>query len=134
MTLEELEERIKKIEEAIQQISLQPIVYNINVEKLVVKDPVLENLTFKLEKIDIKDLSGSLNLGNNFGIKTKTHRKSKTNEFEIEKINDDEVHKESSKERKHNGSKKNENTKKHKSEQTTEQASPVSEGNKNDTE
>lgn len=124
MTLEELEERIKKIEELIQQISRQPVEYNINVEKLVVNDPVLEQLTFKLDKIDIKDLSGSLNLGNNFGIKTKTHRKSKTKELEIQMIDNDEACDEHSKEKKQHKSKKS------KSEQKDEQENSLNEDNK----
>ncbi|MNT65242.1 hypothetical protein D3C72_2032100 [compost metagenome] len=41
----------------------------IHIDNLHVHQPVLENLTFRLDQLDIKELSGSLNLGNNFGAK-----------------------------------------------------------------
>jgi DNA repair exonuclease SbcCD ATPase subunit len=77
LTIEELEEKIKKLEDIIDSMSKIPPQYYINIEKLVVNDPVLENLTFQLDKLDIKDLSGNLNLGNNFGVKTKEDKKMK---------------------------------------------------------
>ncbi|WP_171051879.1 hypothetical protein [Alteribacter natronophilus] len=40
---------------------------HIEIHKLVLEDFRLEDLTFRLDSLDIKDLSGTLNLGNNFG-------------------------------------------------------------------
>lgn len=41
--------------------------YYITIEHLQMEQPVLEQLAFRLDSLDIKELSGSLNLGNNFG-------------------------------------------------------------------
>lgn len=41
--------------------------YYITIEHLQMERPVLEQLAFQLDSLDIKELSGSLNLGNNFG-------------------------------------------------------------------
>ncbi|MDQ0253584.1 hypothetical protein J2S74_000956 [Evansella vedderi] len=46
-------------------------------EKLDINDPVIENLTFRLDNLDIKDLSGALNLGTNFGITVNQDEKKK---------------------------------------------------------
>lgn len=39
----------------------------VNVQSLHVDKASLEQLSFRLDRIDIDELSGSLNLGNNFG-------------------------------------------------------------------
>lgn len=67
--LEEMDKKIKKMEDIIEQISSKPLEYHINIEKLDIHNPVLENLTFRLDKLDIKELGGALNLGNNFGVR-----------------------------------------------------------------
>lgn len=41
--------------------------YYITIEHLQMEQPILEQLAFRLDSLDIKELSGSLNLGNNFG-------------------------------------------------------------------
>lgn len=77
MTLEELEERIRKLEETIDKMNKTPNEYYFNIDKLIVNDPILENLIFQLDKLDIKELGGTLNLGNNFGVETKDEKKIK---------------------------------------------------------
>ncbi|MBP1967589.1 hypothetical protein [Paenibacillus aceris] len=67
LTVQQLERRLKKLEEEISHlVAKHP---QIHIDTLHVHQPVLENLTFRLDHLDIKELSGSLNLGNNFGAK-----------------------------------------------------------------
>ena len=56
----------------------------------------LENLTFRLDQLDIKELSGSLNLGNNFGAKPNGKEK---NDAVDKAFQRSQVHKESKAER-----------------------------------
>lgn len=65
--LQQLERRLKKLEEELSQLtSKHP---QIHIDNVHIHQPVLDNLTFRLDALDIKELSGSLNLGNNFGTK-----------------------------------------------------------------
>lgn len=65
--IEQLELRIRKLEEQLNRAAAT--VPEIRIETLHIHQPVLENLTFRLDQLDIHELSGSLNLGNNFGTK-----------------------------------------------------------------
>lgn len=67
LTVQQLEKRLKKLEEEISNLTAKHP--QIHIDTLHVHQPVLENLTFRLDHLDIKELSGSLNLGNNFGAK-----------------------------------------------------------------
>ncbi|GGI45947.1 hypothetical protein GCM10008018_14670 [Paenibacillus marchantiophytorum] len=65
--VQQLEKRLKQLEEDLAKlVTKHP---QIHIDVLHVHQPVLENLTFRLDHLDIKELSGSLNLGNNFGAK-----------------------------------------------------------------
>lgn len=64
--LREIYKKLISIEEEVEKLKSKPE-YHINIEKLDVQ--TLENLTFALDKLDIKDLSGTLNIGNNFNTK-----------------------------------------------------------------
>lgn len=64
--LQEISEKINKLEDEIDRINNRPE-YHINIDKLDIHQ--LDNLIFRLDKLDIKDLSGALNIGNNFDIK-----------------------------------------------------------------
>lgn len=64
--LQEINEKINKLECEINEVKNKPE-YHINIDKLDVQQ--LDNLIFRLDKLDIKDLSGALNIGNNFDIK-----------------------------------------------------------------
>jgi len=66
LLLREIYKKIMSIEEEVEKLKAKPE-YHINVEKLDVQQ--LENLIFRLDNIDIKDLSGTLNIGNNFDTK-----------------------------------------------------------------
>ncbi|BFT75214.1 hypothetical protein PAENIP36_66560 [Paenibacillus sp. P36] len=67
LTVQQLEKRLKKLEEELSNLTAKHP--QIHIDTLHVHQPVLENLTFRLDHLDIKELSGSLNLGNNFGAK-----------------------------------------------------------------
>ena len=66
--LAELKHKIRKMEQIIQNINSKSPEYHINIEKIMIENPQLDNLTFRLDKLDIKELGGALNMGNNFGI------------------------------------------------------------------
>jgi hypothetical protein len=66
-TVHLLEQRLRRLEEQLADLSAKHP--RIHIDNLHVHQPVLENLTFRLDHLDIKELSGSLNLGNNFGAK-----------------------------------------------------------------
>lgn len=67
--LREINLRLNRMEEAnkskVPQISIQTV---------HIHQPVLKSLEFSLDALDIENLSGSLNLGNNFGVKTGLER------------------------------------------------------------
>ncbi|KUO77624.1 MAG: hypothetical protein APF77_19925 [Clostridia bacterium BRH_c25] len=66
LLLREIYKKLITIEEEVEKLKGRPE-YHIHVENLDVQQ--LENLVFSLDTLDIKDLSGTLNIGNNFGIK-----------------------------------------------------------------
>jgi hypothetical protein len=63
--INQLELAIKRLEKSLDEAKDKPI--HITVENMSVDRAVLESLTFKMDKLDIKELSGSLNIGNNIG-------------------------------------------------------------------
>lgn len=66
--LDEMENRFSRVEESLNrpEARQQP---QIQIENVHIHQPVLEKLEFRLDALDIEQLSGSLNLGNNFGTK-----------------------------------------------------------------
>lgn len=66
LLLREILKKLISIEEEVEKLKSKPE-YHINIEKLDVQQ--LENLTFSLDTLDIKELSGTLNIGNNFDSK-----------------------------------------------------------------
>ena len=90
--LAELRDKIKKMEQTIRYINNNSPEYHINIEKITIENPQLDNLTFRLDKLDIKELGGALNMGNNFGVEVvrgkkyrqqSKNRKSKVNNIQI---------------------------------------------------
>jgi hypothetical protein len=64
--LREIYKKLTRIETEVEKLKSRPE-YHINVEKLDVQQ--LENLIFRLDNLDIKELSGTLNIGNNYDSK-----------------------------------------------------------------
>ncbi|WP_051775323.1 hypothetical protein [Paenibacillus tyrfis] len=72
--LRDIDSRFRRIEDSLVRLS-ERIAENapsthVTVEQVHIHQPVLERLEFRLDELDIEHLSGSLNLGNNFGVKT----------------------------------------------------------------
>lgn len=63
----ELDARFARMEEALAQIKDK--LPQVIIENVVIERPVLEKLEFRFDGLEIEHLSGSLNLGNNFGLK-----------------------------------------------------------------
>ncbi|WP_276354377.1 hypothetical protein [Cohnella caldifontis] len=63
----ELDERFRRLEESLNRLHAR--FPQVTIEHLQIHQPVLEKLEFRLDALDIEQLSGSLNLGNNFGAK-----------------------------------------------------------------
>ncbi|WP_222928599.1 hypothetical protein [Oceanobacillus piezotolerans] len=73
--LEELVQKINLLEKSILKQSNPPIIINVDVKDLHLNELTLEELSFHLDQLDIKEISGMLNLGNNFS--PRVHPKSK---------------------------------------------------------
>jgi hypothetical protein len=76
VSLAELKKRIEQLERSLQQSaehSNRPNTYHITIERMEIHQPKLDSLTFSLDALDIRELSGVLNLGNNFGGSGPTH-------------------------------------------------------------
>lgn len=66
LLLKEILRKLTSLEQEVEKLKSKPE-YHINIEKLDVQQ--LDSLTFQLDTLDIKDLSGTLNIGNNFDSK-----------------------------------------------------------------
>ncbi|WP_248924616.1 hypothetical protein [Paenibacillus hamazuiensis] len=62
-----LYERLHGLEKAVEKLSEKTGGHSITIQNLHVHNPSLEQLMFRLDRLDIDELSGALNLGNNFG-------------------------------------------------------------------
>jgi len=51
-TSENLDNRLKKIEVALDSLSKKPIVYNFNIDKLDIHNPILKELSFREDSVD----------------------------------------------------------------------------------
>ncbi|KOP71753.1 hypothetical protein AMS60_20855 [Bacillus sp. FJAT-21945] len=60
--LEDLQKRIDRMKE------YQKAEYHFHIDRVDIHQPVLDQLSFHLDQIDIEELSGALNVGNNFGV------------------------------------------------------------------
>lgn len=65
--IEQLQQQVQQLESTLQQMS-RPVIEHVTIERVYLQHPVLEKLEFAFDRIDIKDLSGAFNLGNNFGV------------------------------------------------------------------
>lgn len=74
--LEELYQKVDTLEKFIQDKNSPSIIIKMDVKDLHLQELKLEELAFHLEKLDIKELSGMLNLGNTFS--PAVHRKPKS--------------------------------------------------------
>lgn len=63
-----LEQKLEQLEQTIQHLAKETRKQNVVVRELHIHNPVVENVTFRVDALDIEELSGSLNLGNNFDV------------------------------------------------------------------
>jgi len=75
--MERLETRLSTLEHSLQELLNRGISYEITIEELNIHDPYLDHLTFRFDKLDVKEVSGALNLGNNFGVNVHQGEKKK---------------------------------------------------------
>ncbi|TVY02055.1 spore germination protein GerPC [Cohnella terricola] len=64
----EINLRFSRIEQALEHVRSNPT--QITIKNVHIHQPVVEKMEYRLDSLDINQLSGSLNLGNNFGAKT----------------------------------------------------------------
>ncbi|MCH5584642.1 hypothetical protein MK805_06620 [Shimazuella sp. AN120528] len=79
--LKKLTEQLKRLESTLEISLKNNQTPPIHIEHLTIDNPKLENLVFRMDSLDVEEISGSLNLGNNFGVKevsNKSHRAIKT--------------------------------------------------------
>ena len=67
--------RFNQIEQSIEQLRTKSP--QITIENIHIHQPVLEKIEYRLDSLDIEQLSGSLNLGNNFGAKINSNPSTK---------------------------------------------------------
>jgi hypothetical protein len=95
-----LEEKIMELEKKIQQLSNekppqppkresqdQRIEYHFHIEHIDIHQPTMEELSFRLDELDIEELSGSLNIGNNFASPPSKRKTSREDEQTINSTN-----------------------------------------------
>jgi len=68
-TLHELTVKMGQLEKVLEKAFENGMTYEVTIENVNVHDPILKELTFRFDKLDVKEVSGALNLGNNFGVK-----------------------------------------------------------------
>ncbi|WP_281974501.1 hypothetical protein [Halobacillus litoralis] len=73
VNVDELYKEITKLKKTIQEMSgnEKNIEYHFHFDQVDIHEPTLEQLTFQLDRLDIEELSGALNMGNNFGVHVK---------------------------------------------------------------
>lgn len=74
--LQQINDRLERLEKELSSNSRGKLDYHITIEHVHLNHPVLENLTFQLDSLDIEEVSGALNLGNNFATRVEPKDKS----------------------------------------------------------
>jgi dihydroxyacetone kinase-like predicted kinase len=77
-----LEEKLKHLESLLISAKDKEKV-EVHIHQLTIEGPLTDKLSFELDQIDIDELSGAFNLGNNFGVdilENQSHQKRKTKE------------------------------------------------------
>ncbi|ELK49080.1 hypothetical protein QRD89_16795 [Halobacillus sp. ACCC02827] len=69
--LKELLQELQRLRQTVEHLQEKHVEYHLHIDHVDIHDPKLEQLTFQLDNLDIKELSGALNMGNNFGVHVK---------------------------------------------------------------
>lgn len=67
--LDKLYDKMQKLETLLEKMINDGKANIVNVEKIDIQGPILDKLEFTFDKIDIDEVSGALNLGNNLGVR-----------------------------------------------------------------
>lgn len=67
--LQAIHNRLDELEKLIKTVKGEGISYKINIEHAEFNSPIVEHLDYHFDKLDVKEVSGALNLGNNFGVR-----------------------------------------------------------------
>lgn len=70
LSMNDVNRRLKKIDEYLKDIKTKGNNYYITIDKLAVNNPKLDSLSFNMDSLDVKDLSGSLTIGTHIGTKS----------------------------------------------------------------
>ncbi|MBL5768698.1 hypothetical protein B5V88_16010 [Heyndrickxia sporothermodurans] len=89
--IEELSKKINAFEKVLQKKNTASIHVQIDIQDLHLKELNLEELAFHLDKLDIQDLSGMLNLGNTFSPTVHAKMKTKKSTSKQQKEKDIEI-------------------------------------------
>lgn len=68
--VQDLARRFSGLEQSLEEVRTNAT--HITIENVHIHQPVLEKMEYRLDHLDIEQLSGSLNLGNNFGAKLRS--------------------------------------------------------------
>lgn len=69
ISMNEINKKLKKIDDNMKELKTRGNNYYITIDRLDVNYPKLDSLTFSLDSLDVKDLSGNLTIGTHIGMK-----------------------------------------------------------------
>lgn len=75
--LNQIMERLTRVEASLQSVEKTDRTLHVNIEYLDAKDLKLEHLDFHFDRLDIDEVSGALNLGNNIGVRVEEKQQGK---------------------------------------------------------
>ncbi|MCF8564345.1 hypothetical protein LLE49_06250 [Alicyclobacillus tolerans] len=75
--LDEIQRELNALRQQLENPDAKSPRLHVNIEQLHVDHVTVPDLTYKLDSLDIQELSGSLNLGNNFGVEAKEAKETK---------------------------------------------------------
>lgn len=67
--LKGLKDKLDSLEKMMETMKGKGMSYYINIEHADIHGPVVDKLDYNFDKLDVKEVSGALNLGNNFGVR-----------------------------------------------------------------
>lgn len=90
-TLKELGQKIQQLEKALEKLSDPQAGFQnrVTIQNLHMKEPVLKELAFEMDQLKLDEVSGALNLGNNFGVEVGQKPKKKQSQSQRQKPSPD---------------------------------------------
>ncbi|HET7578927.1 MAG TPA: hypothetical protein VFK33_06565 [Bacillales bacterium] len=90
-TLKELSQKIQQLEKALEKLSDPQAGFQnrVTIQNLHMKEPVLKELAFEMDQLKLDEVSGALNLGNNFGVEVGQKPKKKQSQSQRQKRSSD---------------------------------------------